>query len=154
MPLESSSTPLVAVFVPSTDAIPGSAVFLDASLVAAISSFAGRCFLSTVFGGIGIVLCFGSFDEATAAVMLVPASSVKSTALLVSAFGAAGVVVGCSGIMFSSSGWTSFATMVDRADDVGRTGTTGLIVTPLAAFRCERGGAGGGAEGATRGGKS
>ncbi len=81
-------------------------------------------------------------------------SLAKSMSVLVPAIGAAGVAIGCSVILICSSDGASFATTVDRADGVDRTGTTGLIGAPLVAFRCGRRGAGGGAEGATRGGKS
>ena len=48
----------------------------------------------------------------------------------------------------------SFEVSIGRSEDVGTTGTTGLIAVPDATFFCPRGGAGGAAEGAAKGGKS
>jgi len=63
-------------------------------------------------------------------------------------------VGGCPDTLIGSSGCVPFGVTVLRTEGVGSTGTTGLIVALLVTFRCRREGAGGGAEGATRGGKS
>lgn len=118
-----------------------------------MSILPGRCFLFAVFGGAGASFS-ASFEETGAASVFGTNSLEMSASAPRPVAGESDVVDGCSLRLVCSSGCLSFGIAVGRADGVGRTGMTGLIVAPLVTFRWRRGAEAGGAVGATSGGKS